>query len=254
MTTNELVSVPIKFYTSFIIPINNCIVYQLFKIRWNFQRFTTISRPIYISDLDISEEDLPTEPDLSYFVEPLSRDIFFVEQPYVSSVPIVDSTHSMKNGYLNALCAITTSDVNPALVNAATYQAYLNLSCRLRIHFPSINALEKCAVCYEMKDNCKCYKFLFTYIQHVKCSCSFGKFGVCVCDDYPEIFQDLDEIRRYQDFVVAEVMSSFGFIYYAEDEEAITFIFFSSVIIAAPLKDYRRDLRHERKLSGFRPP
>lgn len=256
MTREMTKLLPISFYTSFIIPKCNSVIYKLST--YGFCSVNTYF-PRYISDQTVPNADVWTTVQQSDFGS--SGPIFLgyakgFEQETFAPDPIWKHSHGNENGYLNALRAITKSDINPDLCNAATYQAYANLCRLLKIHLPLAHDLGKCCVCYEPSNRCMCYKFFFTCIQAIECVCRTGKYGFCVCDDYPEIFCDLDVIRHFQECVISELLSMLG-IGDSEDQCLILVVntdFFRLLIILARRCDDRFDPRRIRILESFRPP
>lgn len=246
-----------NLYTSIIIPCCNYIIHRLST--YQFQSVTKF-KPKYVN-AEISKAEECSDPiDQSHLSE--GSPIFLgyangFEQNTVTLDPSGDFSDGMKNGYLNAIYAITISDVNPDLCNAATYQAYVNLCRLLKVHIPFAHNLGKCCVCYGPNGKCTCYKFKFMYIQAIECTCRTGKYGVCVCDEFPEIFCDLDVIRHYQGIVVYELLSKLG-IEGSEDqlEELVIIMFhdFRLTIITARRSDTRYDPSLIRILQRFRPP
>lgn len=261
-----MVTIEINFntYVSLIIPICNSVVYTLFA-KCFFRKTIFNHTPRYISDKSIGDYEVLTtsKAGLSAIREqPIGNDAVtflgycspFEEQELQSTAATVDASYSMKNGYYDALCAICTSEVNPHLANTATYQAYLNLCRLLRIHIPLPHAIEKCAVCYRSEEQCSCYHFQFGYVQHLECECSYGKYGLCVCDTLPQIFCDLDEIRHFQECLILEVLSSFECFQRVDDKMTNSFTEFGLLIKPARPSNYRCSLMIIRLLRGFRPP
>lgn len=244
---------PIDFYTSFIIPQCNSVIHRL-----SVQGFCSVTtyHPRYVSDQSVPVVQACGSPHLSEYE---NSPVFLgyatgFEQETFTLRPSWKNSHGLENGYLNAIRAITTSDVNPALCNAATYQAYANLCRLLKVHLPLAHDFGKCCVCFEPSTRCTCFKFLFPCIQAIECSCRTGKYGFCVCDDYPEIFCDLDVIRRYQEYIVSEFLSILG-IRETEDQcEILVLSTFRLLIVLARRCDDRLDQRRIRIFESFKPP
>lgn len=100
-----------------------------------------------------------------------------------------------KIDYTQLIRTISSISLPEKCANAATYRGYSALCKRLFIYIPSPGSLQ-CATCG--CDKCNCIKFKFTYIQYLECTCIYGQFGLCTCDEIPEFFADLDELKRYQ--------------------------------------------------------
>lgn len=249
-----MASLTISLYKSLVIPILNHIIHRLST--YSFKSVLK-HRPQYISDFTIESAEADSHhcqlseggPIFLGYADP------WLEWKQPRSEPVEDPSHGMKNGYLNALYAITVSDINPVLVNAATYQAYLNICKLLRIYIPLAHLPGKCGVCFTSVDECECYQYRFTFIQYIKCSCRYGKYGSCICDVYPEIFCDLDEIRGYQCLVANKVLSDL-IEWCTEDDEPPSVVYYPYRFIDVPARrsDDRYNPRLIRILERFRPP
>lgn len=253
-----MASITSNLYTQFIIPLANLIVHRLSTFKF---KSVLSHAPTYLHDFNtFTERESQHIQDCTHRLESQGALTFlgyaapFEEHQQSHPVPPEDHSPSMKNGYMDALCAITVSEINPALVNAATYQAYHRLCRILNVHIPLAHFPGKCGVCLEPNGSCECLKHQFIYLQHIPCTCPFGKHGYCVCDDLPEIFCDLDEIRWYQSLVVKKVLSNL-FEFNAEMEEFHQ-LFSSFRLLGedARRSDYRYASKKRRKLESFEPP
>lgn len=117
-----------------------------------------------------------------------------------------DSARNSKRNLIKAFELITSKPINSEYATPTTYQAYVRLGRVLRVCIPFVGDTQQCITCgNKINSGCRCVKHIFNYVQHVECTCRFGMLGFCVCDDFPEIFYDLDELREIQVGHISEI-------------------------------------------------
>lgn len=189
------INIPVtsSIYVQFVIPLLNSIIYRLLS----FRNFRPVHHRLTVGVAYI-QYDTNQSPEL----------LIDTERSDNSADHGSTLTHRMKKGFYDALCAISECDINPELVNAATFSAYLEICKFLRIRMLNPANNEQCLSCREGLTLCKCWNFKFRYLQRINCNCHFGRFGYCECEMVPELFLDLDELRRYQANVVPQFLES----------------------------------------------
>lgn len=152
--------------------------------------------------------------------------------------------------YYEAIQAMTDVEVNPSRATSTTYNSYRRLCYALRIRFPHYQDVSRCVTCGK-KDDCKCVRHTFHYLQSVPCECRTGHLGFCVCDDYPEIFYDLDELREIQGSIIDHLFSSVFTVSIYLDEPRVSTCHPYILKVCCVRLIIGSDIR---KCSDFRPP
>lgn len=197
-------TIPFSIYTTLLIPLLNSIVYRLleFKLtKFNFSRTyrASIQPPQYMHQTETikapsSGSGLIKSSDGFYHVSD--------HQHLRYNFPDSTLTPRLKNGFYEALRDISMCDINPDLVNATTFSAYLRLCQFLHIKMKNPANHEQCLSCRKDYSSCKCYNFKFKYLQWIKCDCLLARYGMCQCELFPELFLDLDILREYQEQII----------------------------------------------------
>lgn len=202
-------------YLSFLIPILNVIFHRLLRFR-NFEPVHALYQIRYVRSI----EDSNLNSEISFSSQNLldsygdcssiSKSVQFCgfddfdDFNYYGRHGCTPSTDfaSFKMDYRNALQTIADFEINECRLSA-TYNGYSILCQFLRIKLSRADNLQQCCSCSKNISTCKCYGFRFSRIQYISCSCTFGRVddAFCTCDDVPAILFDLDEIRRYQEYI-----------------------------------------------------
>lgn len=196
-------------YSSLIIPISNFIIHRLLNFKLTKFNFTPTYQHVSskVSYLNQQDHDgfhydgsgaSPTHPNALHLSTGQCN----------NRLPESTLTLRMKNGFTDALRAISTCDINPELVNATSFSAYLRICQFLHIRMINPADKEQCLSCHFGLSSCKCYDFKFEYLQWITCDCFFSKYGMCQCEIFPEMFLDIDVLRHYQEYVVLQFLES----------------------------------------------
>lgn len=209
-STNNNFVLPFSFYISFVIPTVNSIIYRLLNFKLTQFNFTPCHRALKREVIYLDQDEL-SRPGACFS----SSDDFIHGLNNVSDYQHLRShfsrrtlTPRIKKGFTDALRSAATCDINPDLVNAATFHAYMQLCRFLHIQVTNPANPEQCLSCGENFTTCKCYAFKFRYLQQLNCDCLFAEYGNCNCEYFPDVFRDLDVLRDYQDFVVPQILES----------------------------------------------
>lgn len=201
-------SLPFSFYLKFVIPSVNLIVHRLLSFRLTRFNFTPSYRVLKRKVTYLDQEYVP-EPAIDVPFGVFSDGINYVsDYQHLRTRSNSTLTPRLKKGFTDALCSIATCDINPDLVNAATFDAYMRLCRFLRIQVKNPANSEQCLSCGEVFITCRCYTFKFDYLQQLNCDCIFAEYGMCNCEAFPEIFRDLDVLRRYQEHIIPQLLES----------------------------------------------